>query len=848
MKTTSLIRWASVTGLFWGLALTASPARAQLYQGARSWGFTSIRPTTGGWGTVVTLGGYGFSRDVKVLYAGKPITAVSKGRRSIRVKVPNGARSGWFEVAQNGRSLRAPARFVVVNAPKVEALVPSAGPSNEWILLRGRFLQRGMKFWLGRSPLTRRFVDGRTIKLFVYRGIKGGMLSYSWKGRRYRTRLRFRVRPLPVVTGFSPSKGWQGTRVTLFGRNFCPSPKITLQGQALRLVRVTRRGLEVEIPVGAVSGAFSLSCFGRTTAVPGRFDVSIPYAAVNGMDPRQGPVGNLVLVTGLGFTRQDRFWIGSVPVTKKRFVDSTRYRLFIPGRARSAALEFQSHGKRFVSGLRFTVLRRPTITSVRPLSGWYGSEVTLVGRDFCPDMQVTIGGRPAKVIHRTGDRHVLVAVGTGARSGNVIVQCLNWKVRFGRAFSLKPPRAQVLSVTPLTGPPGTRVLVRGSKLTAGNRFFLGRVPVPSTFVGPGKVILVIPRGARSGPIGYESYGRRLRTRFVFHIGWPRPIVASFHPAAAWFGDKVTLTGRRICARPKVTLAGTIVPVLTATDSTVRVQLPKGVKTGNLVLSCPGHKVLIRPALKVRPPFARVFSLHPAAGPWGTWVTLNGENFHRGDRFFFGGRRMKRRFIASYQVQVQIPERVQTGPIVVATKGRRVVTKVRFRISLSVPMVSGFRPSTGWYDQSVVISGANFCLKPQVFFQPKVPAASVVRLSHTRLRVRVPRGARTGVVKVRCFGRTGQSARYFVLSPPLAHVTSVDPDRGGWNRWITVTGRHFTRKTKFFLGRIRLKADVRFVGKGKIRLFIPSRCQDRTHLRGELWQEEGHLVQLRGPSP
>jgi len=820
MKTMSLIRWTAVTGLLCGVFLTAGPAHAQVYQGARSWGFTSIRPRTGGWGTVVTLGGYGFARDARILYDGKSITPVSMGKRAIRVKVPQGARSGWFQVAQKGRSLRAPARFVVVNAPKADTLVPSAGPRNEWITLTGRFLEAGMKFWLGRYPLTRKFIDDRTIKLFIYRGVTGGFLSYSWKGRRHRTKLRFRVRPSPMVTGFSPSTGWQGTKVTIYGRNFCPSPKVTLQGRTIHVIGVKRQGVVVEIPAGTGSGSFSLSCFGQSVAVPGRFEVSIPYATLNGMDPRQGPAGTWLLVTGRGFTRTDRFWLGKIPVTKKRFLDSSRYRLFIPRRAQTAALEFQSHDKRFVSDLRFAVLRRPTITSVQPLRGWYGSEVTLVGRDFCPDMRVTIGGRPAKVIRRTSERRVLVAVGQSARSGNVAIQCLNWKVRFARTFTLAPPKTRILSATPLTGPPGTRVVVLGSKLTAENRFFLGSMPIPSTYVGPGKVILSIPRSAQSGPIGYESYGRRLRTRFVFHIGWPRPIVASFHPAVAWFADRVTLTGRRICTRPKVTLAGKVLPVLAATDSTVRIQLPKGVKTGNLVLSCPGHRVLIRPALKVRPPFARVFSIHPTSGPWGTWVSLNGENFHRADRFFLGGRPMKSRYVASYQVRVQIPDHAQTGPIVVATKGRRMTTKHRFTISLSVPTVSGFRPSSGWYGQTLVVTGVNFCLRPRVFFQPNLPAATVVRLSHTQIRIRVPRGAKTGVIKVKCFGRTGQSARYFVLSPPMAHVTSVDPDRGGWNRWITVTGRNFTQKTKFFLGRLRLKADLRFASKGKIRLFVP----------------------------
>jgi hypothetical protein len=801
-----------------GLTMMAATAAAR-YQGARSWAFKSIRPTSGPWGTVVTLRGYGFSKSIEVYYNGKKLKKLSVSSSYIKAKVPQGASSGWFAVKHKGRSLRAPTRFKVINPPKVEKLVPAAGPPNNWVLVEGRFLEKGMRFWIGRTPVKRRFVSAQKVRLFIHRGVRSGRLFYRWKGKKTRTRLRFKVSPYPSIAGFSPRRAWHGDVVAIKGRNICSNATVLLDGDKLPIVgSVKPQVVRVRISKGADSGVLVVQCFGRKFKTRRKLQIKPPYGKVSAVAPKGGPAGGWVVIKGKGFERKDRFWIGRTPIRQVKYISANRVRARIPANARSGVIHYQSFGKRFSTTVRFTVYRKPVIAKVAPLRGWYGEEITLKGRNFCPNMTVTLRGRKLPVLKRKGSRAVVVRIVRGVRAGRLAVSCLRWKVKAPKPFRLVPPKANIKRVRPLSGPPGTKITVTGSGFRRNDIFYLGSKRMNMTYKGPTRVVLTVPKGSRSAKIVHKSFGRKKTTKYVFKVAWPRPIVASYRPRKAWYGDTVTLTGRRICPQPKVMLKGKKLKVLSSDGSKIKVRLPAKIKSGNFIVKCARHRVVVRPAITIKPPYAQVFSIYPKSGPPGTWVTINGEDLSRSDKFYLRGKPLKTRYVGSHQIKVRIPQGAKTGKLMMRSGGHKVKLKGRFTVAFPTPVVKDFSPRSGWYGQTVTIKGQRFCLDPKVLFSKNKEAKVEKRLGPNTLRVKVPAKAETGTVKVVCYGRTGSSSRYFVLSPPLAHVSGVSPDRGGWNRWITIRGRNFTRKTKFYLGRTRLK--MQFKSKNKVKVFIP----------------------------
>ena len=471
-----------------GAGLWPAVAEAQRYGGRRTWAFNSIRPTKGPWGTVVKLEGYGFTKALKVYYNGKVVRPRAIGRTFIKVVVPKGARSGWFEVSHHGRTLRAPDKFMVSNPPRVLALKPNTGPVNIWITVKGEFMRESMRFFIGGFPVKRRFVNEQTIEIFVHRGLRGGKLTYRHKGRKHWTRLRFTLTKFPVITGVSAKRGWQGDTITIRGGNFCPNAKVKLGAKFLPVVsRGGTNSLRVRIPKGASTGRIYVLCYNRRFGAPGRFVLSPPYGTITGITPKAGRGNRWVTVEGNGFITAMRFWLGRYALTRKRLISSSQYQIFIPAGVPSGVLHYESFGKRFASAVSYTVYVKPVLSRVVPSTGWYGDEVTLMGRHFCPEVKVMLGSKVITDVRRESDRKVVVTVPRGSRAGTFSVQCLRWKVRSRQTFKLVPPKAGIRSVQPVAGPPGTKLAVLGYLLNRTDSFYLNNVLMPMTYHSSKKV-------------------------------------------------------------------------------------------------------------------------------------------------------------------------------------------------------------------------------------------------------------------------------------------------------------------------------------------------------------------------
>ncbi len=792
------------------------------------WNFTRIHPAKGAWGTTVRLYGYGFRKGaVKVYFSGQLLVPVAVHKRVIVVKVPAGSASGWFEVHQAGRQLRAPVVFQVKNKPSITGISPTSGPPGIWVTVRGAHLHRGLRFWIGRSKVRHVYVNQTTYKILIHNGLRSGRLFWAPDRRRRRTRLFFKIARFPVLQGFSPTRGYYGDRITLKGLSFCARAKVYLNGREVPVVRRVRdRQVVVKLPRTARTGRFELECFGKRVTHADELEVVPPYAEVQGITPSAGSGRRWVTVVGVGLSPRDRFWLGSRSLRSK-FVSSREVKVFVPAGAPSARLYYQSFGKRFRSAFTYTVYSPPRISSFKPASAWFGQYVTLHGRNFCPTVRVWLGGRRLPVVRRKGHTQLVVQIPRGATSAKFTVRCLKWRASSPRKLRLQAPKAGVSRVAPLQVPPGSQVTVTGFNLRPADRFYLGRVRLPAAFESSTRVLLTVPRAARTGLLVHESFGRRTRTRFRIRVGWPRPRVGSFTPKVAWHGDVITLKGSKICDGPIVRLGGKLAPVVASTGGTIEVTVPSGSRGGRFTVKCHNHKVAVPGRLRLVAPFAQITSIFPKAGPWGTWITLTGRNFRKGDRFWLGRTVLRQvRHMSAVEVRVKVPRGAPGGRIVVLSRGRRTVTRHLFRLVFPTPVVTRLKPARGWWGDYVTILGKRFCAKPVVRFGNRV-SFDLLRTDSGTIKARVPKRSRTGRVEVRCHGKVGRSAKAFVVARPQARIVDVFPDRGPPKRWINVTGRNLDRIQKMWVnhrkyGRVELV--IKRVSKTRLRAYIPAGCK------------------------
>jgi hypothetical protein len=806
-----------------GLTLSNPAASAPAY-----WNFTRIQPAKGPWGTTVRLHGYGFDkRSVKVYYDGHLVKPVAVGKRVIVVKVPVNAKSGWFEVDQAGKQLRAPVIFKVQNKPVVTGLSPQSGPPGIWVAVKGAHFHGNVRFWIGRSRVRRQYVNASTYKLLIHKSLKSGRLFWAPAKRKLRTRFTFKIANYPVLRGFSPKKGYYGDRVTLSGFSFCPRAKVYLDGRAVVVVKRMRgRQLVVKLTRDARTGRFEVECFGKRVTHADEFLVEPPFAEVRGISPSAGLANRWVTVVGEGFNRKDRFWLGN-RVLRRKLVSSREVKVFIPAGARSAKLYFQSFGKRFMSAFSYMIYRPPVITGFRPAAAWFGQYVTLRGRNFCPMVKVWLGGRRLSVIRRDSHTRVVVQVPQGATAARFTVRCLKWRASSPRKLRLQAPKAGVSGVTPRMAPPGSQLTVTGFNLRPADKFFLGRVRLPMAFESATRVSLTLPRGAKTGMLVHQSFGRSTRTRFRIVVGWPKPKLLGFTPKVAWYNEVVILKGQKICDGPIVRLGGKVVPVVNSTSRSIEITVPRGSKGGVFQVKCHNHKVRLPGRLRIEAPFAQITSIYPKAGPWGTWITLTGRNFRKGDRFWLGRVPFKQlRRMSAVEVRVKVPTRAGTGKIVVLSRGRRVVTHHVFRLAFPTPVITRLKPKRGWWGDYITIEGSNFCKKPVVRFGKRV-SYDLLRMDSGTIKARVPKRAYTGTVEVRCFGKIARSPGPFKIVKPKPRIVDVFPDRGPPKKWINITGRNLDRIQKMWVnhrryGRVELV--LKKISKIKLQAYIPAGCK------------------------
>jgi IPT/TIG domain len=802
----------------------AEPARAAPAQ----WNFTNMKPTVGPWGTTVRLRGYGFDRrSVKVYFDGQLVKPKAVSKRVIVVKVPVSSRSGWFEVHQAGKQLRSPMMFKIKNKAALTSMTPTSGPPGIWVTVKGVHFHNNVRFWIGRSRVRRRHVNATTYKLLIHKSLKSGRLFWASAKRKSRTRFVFKIANYPVLQSFSPQKGYFGDRVTLKGVSFCPRAKVYLDGQAVTVVhRMRDRKLVVKLRKGVRTGRLEVECFGKRVTHATEFLVEPPFAEIRGISPAAGSPRRWITVVGVGFTRKSRFWLGNRTLRKK-FVSSREVKVFIPAGARMAKVYFQSFGKRFMSTFSYRIYRPPVITGFRPTAAWFGQYVTLQGRNFCPMVKVWLGGRSLPVIRREGNNRLVVQVPRGATAAKFSVRCLKWRASSPGKLRLQAPKAGVSGVSPRMGPPGSRVVVTGFNLRPADKFFLGRVRLPAAYESSTRVSLTLPRAARTGLLVHESFGRRIRTRFRIVVGWPKPQLLGFAPKVAWFNEVITLKGKKICDGPIVRLGGKVVPVVNSTHRSIEITVPRGSKGGAFSVKCHNHKVRLAGRLRIVAPFAQITSIYPKAGPWGTWITLTGRNFRKGDRFWLGRvpfRQVRR--MSGVEMRVKVPKRAGTGKIIVLSRGRRTVTNHQFRLAFPTPVISRLTPRRGWWGDYITIKGKHFCKKPVVRFGKRV-SYDLLRMDRTTIKARVPKRAFTGTVEVRCFGKVGRSAKTFKVVKPKPRIVDVFPDRGPPKKWITITGRNLDRIQKMWVnhrryGRVELV--LKKISKIKLQAYIPAGCK------------------------
>jgi hypothetical protein len=213
----------------------------------------------------------------------------------------------------------------------------------------------------------------------------------------------------------------------------------------------------------------------------------------------------------------------------------------------------------------------PVVIRFTPSGGPPGTHVVLSGEHFAPDLHVSYGGRPLALLGHPAADSVELAIPTdAAASAPFVVVTRAGSTQSGGWFRLELP-ATVESMTPTSGPPGTRVSLRGSGFHGDERWLAGTTELQ--VVERQRLGVVLEAPARpGGPLKMISAGKTVALPFRFDVTAGLAIT-SFSPSAGPPGTRVTLRGPALGTADLVRYGGLPCPTRQRGDDLLVVEVP-----------------------------------------------------------------------------------------------------------------------------------------------------------------------------------------------------------------------------------------------------------------------------------
>jgi hypothetical protein len=765
---------------------------------------TTLSPTSGAGGVLVTLTGSNLGDWGTVTFAGAPEAAqvTSWTNTAVKVVVPTLAVTGNLTLTR--LDTRSASKLFTVPPPAITTLSPASGPVGAVVTITGTSFGTvdqlsGVTFNGTGGPLAAMLTawSDTAVRAIVPVGAINGPLTLTRADGRFTTK-PFTV-AAPSITSLTPSSGTPGTAVTLAGTNLgtaAGTVTFTATGGGTVDAPVTSWSattVKVSVPFGAVTGNLTLTTAdGQIATKP----FTVPTPTLTSFSPLSGAVGVTVTLNGANFGP----YVGDVSFTSAGglvpapIVGWTTgiVKVLVPAGAITGDVTLTTADGRATSPKRFTV-PNPAITGLTPSSAAVGVLVTLTGTAFgATEGQIQFNGvAEAAFVTAWTDTTVKVYVPAGAATGALTLTTYDGKSAT-RTFTAPTPA--LTSLTPSSGTPGTAVTLTGTALGAaiGTVSFTaaagGTLDAPITAWSDTSVKVTVPAGAATGPLTLTTADGKPVTR-TFSV--PAATLTGIMPTGAAGGVPVTLTGTNLGALVgQVEFAGGALGTIVAwSPTTVKVLVPVEASSGALTLTTADGRTATKLFTVPNP---AITSLAPTSGTVGLPVTLTGTGFgaYVGDVTFTGEAGEVFAPITAWSdttVKVMVPPGAASGPLTLVTASTRSATKA---FAVASPTLTSLSPTSGTPGTPVTFTGTNLgAFTGYVAFTGTDGLAFTDPTSWTNTTVKavVPMEARTGPVTLYTADGKTVSKLFTVPAPTLSGFIPTSVAIGGS---LTINGTNF----------------------------------------------------------
>jgi large repetitive protein len=436
----------------------------------------------------------------------------------------------------------------------------------------------------------------------------------------------------------------------------------------------------------------------------------------------------------------------------------------------------------------------PVVSSLNPVNGPPGTQVTVDGSGFTGAVQVQFNNTPADFQVQSGTR-LIATVPLEATVGPVRVTAGGMTGDSGTKYFLPSPRFLLMS--PTRGATNTTVVLEGENFLGATEVRFGDRPTVFTVTTPAQIRATVPYGvSNTVAVTVRTPAGVVTSSGFFTVTDRAPLLDGFVPPFGAPGTDVFIEGANFTNLTAVRFGGIPATVFNAPwPARITARVPAGAPTGPVTVVTTGGSISSSSNFVVT--LAPIITnFNPRIGkPGQTQVILEGVNFAGVIGVGFNGRSVTAIGTpVPGQILVTVPSEATTGRISVTNQSGFGLSNTDFVIPKG-PVIESFDPaigragSGGQLGDPVTITGFNLSGAALRFNQ--TPASyTVVGQVPESIRATVPAGATTGPLSLSNSLGMSVTAENFTVVGDKPFIVALRPGHGPRGSTVHIDGRNF----------------------------------------------------------
>jgi YD repeat-containing protein len=609
---------------------------------------TSLSPTSGSVGTMVTVAGSNFGNTQgtgTISFNGTAATPTAWNSTSITTTVPAGATTGNVVVTANQMTSNG-ASFLVGPPPTITGLAPTSGTAGTVVTVSGSGFgtsQGTSKITFNGAVATPNTWNDGSISVPVPAAASTGPVVVSISGVNSNS-VTFTVPTSPSITTISPGSGGPNSSVTITGSNFGVNQLdsvVHFNGLPAVVSSWSSGSITALVPTYATSGPVTVTVGGLTSngvsfnvigtgTLSGKVTSSPGGAAISGATVQL--LQNQVVKASATTDSSGNYSVANVII---------------------GTYDVKVTASGFGAGLNNAVAITPGVTTSLNVS--LTTPGTIAGKVTQSDGITGIPGATVTVFVGSAVASAVTTDSTGSYSvGNLSANSYAVEASAGGFVA----NSQTATVT-------------GGNNTTANFALLnnGTGVVKYTYDELGRITAVIDTNGDTATYTYDAVGN------IVSIGRhnsSRVSIISFTPGGAGIGATVTINGTGFSATASqntVSFNGATATASSATSTQLVVTVPAGATTGPITVTTPSGSAVSGSNFVVgaAPNAPTISSFTPTAGTPGSVVTVTGTNFSADvTKMYFGGAKASLNSVNATTIVAPVPAPAASGRINIVT--------------------------------------------------------------------------------------------------------------------------------------------------------------------------------------